>query len=143
MFYERYLKSGVALTPFDSINNNKSLYPYPEFNTFMQLHKDLLLVRPDFAVKNPQTAKVIVELGSLDQKKIKPGFNDILQSVLSGAEKDAAGLLKSYNNKMNKGLEDAVNKVKASGTNVSINDFAFPNWNPKKDYTADDYKALK
>jgi multiple sugar transport system substrate-binding protein len=143
MFYEKYLHSGVALTPFDSINNNKSLYPYPEFNTFMQLHKDLLLVRPDIAVKNPQTAKVIVELGSLDQQKIKPGYSDILSSVLSGAEKDAAGLLKSYNDKMNKGLEDAVNKVKASGTNVSINDFAFPNWDPKKDYTPDDYKALK
>ncbi|CAG7623135.1 hypothetical protein PAESOLCIP111_02486 [Paenibacillus solanacearum] len=143
MFYERYLKSGVALTPIDSINNNKALYPYPEFNTFMQLHKDLLRVRPDYAVRNAQTAKVIVELGSLDQPKVKPGFNDILQSVLSGAQKDAAGSLKAYNDKLNKGLEEAVTKVKAAGGSVSLNDFKFPNWDPKKDYTADDYKALK
>ncbi|CAG7637438.1 ABC transporter substrate-binding protein [Paenibacillus allorhizosphaerae] len=143
MFYDRYLKSGVALTPIDSINNNKSLYPYPEFNTFMQLHKDLLRVRPDYAVRNAQTAKVIVELGSLDQPKVKPGFNDILQSVLSGAQKDAAGLLKAYNDKLNKGLEEAVNKVKSAGGSVSLGDFKFPNWDPKKDYTADDYKALK
>ncbi|ULL16574.1 extracellular solute-binding protein [Paenibacillus sp. H1-7] len=143
IFYERYLKSGVALTPIESINNNKSLYPYPEFNTFMQLHKDLLRVRPDYAVKNAQTAKVVVELGTLDQPKVKPGFNDILQSVLSGTQKDAAGLLKAYNDKLNKGLEEAVNKVKASGGNVSPDDFKFPNWDPKKDYTGDDYKALK
>jgi len=135
MFYERYLKSGVALTPIESINNNRSLYPYPEFDTFMQLHKELLKLRPDYAVKNPQTAKVIVELGSLDQPKIKPGFQEILQSVLSGGQKDAAPLLKAYNDKLNKGLEDAVAKVKASGVNVSLDDFAFPDWDPRKDYT--------
>ncbi|MFE5323155.1 ABC transporter substrate-binding protein [Paenibacillus sp. NPDC056579] len=143
MFYEKYLKSGVALTPIESINNNKALYPYPEFDTFIQLHKDLLKVRPDYAVKNPQTAKVIVELGSLDQPKVKPGFNDILQSVLSGAQKDAPSLLKAYNDKLNKGLEEAVGKVKASGAGVDLKDFIFPNWDLKKDYTANDYKELK
>ncbi|MEF3305594.1 ABC transporter substrate-binding protein [Paenibacillus sp. GYB003] len=143
MFYERYLKSGVALTPIDSINNDESLYPYPEFDTFVRLHNDLLRVRPDYAVKNAQTAKVIVELGALDQPKIKPAFGDILQSVLSGAQKEAAGPLKAYNDKLNKGLEDAVAKVKASGGNVSLDDFKFPNWDPKKNYAAEDYKALK
>jgi multiple sugar transport system substrate-binding protein len=62
-FYEKYLNSGVALTPIESINNNKSLYPYPEFDTFVQLHKDLLKIRPDYAIRNPETAKVILELG--------------------------------------------------------------------------------
>ncbi|MBW7458301.1 ABC transporter substrate-binding protein [Paenibacillus sepulcri] len=143
MFYEKYLNSGVALTPIESINNNASLYPYPEFDTFIQLHKDLLKVRPDYAVRNPLTAQVIVELGSIDQPKIKPGFNDILQSLLSGAQTDPQAQLKAYTDKLNKGLGDAVDKVKASGVNVGLNDFAFPNWDLAKDYTADDYKALK
>jgi multiple sugar transport system substrate-binding protein len=84
------------------------------------LQKDLLRVKPDYAMKNPQTAKVIVELGSIDQPKIKPGYSDILQSVLTGAQKDTAGLLKASNDK---GFEDAVNKVKASGVNVSLKRF--------------------
>ncbi|GFZ80240.1 sugar-binding protein [Paenibacillus marchantiophytorum] len=143
MFYEKYLKSGVALTPIDSINTNKSLYPYPEFETFIQLHKDLLRVRPDYAVRNPQTAKVIVELSSIDQPKIKPGYNEILQALLSGAQKDASSQLKGYNDKLNKGLEDSVSKVKTSGANVDLKDFAFPNWDLKKDYTTNNYKELK
>ncbi|BCG58237.1 ABC transporter substrate-binding protein [Paenibacillus sp. URB8-2] len=143
LFYEKYLKSGVALSPIASINNNQSLYPYPEFNTFIQLHKDLLKLRPDYAIRNPQTAKVIVELGSLQQPKVKPGYSDILQSVLTGAEKDLQPLLKDYDEKLNKGLDDAVDKVKASGVQVSREDFSFPNWQPDQDYTPDDYQQLK
>ncbi|WP_051620944.1 ABC transporter substrate-binding protein [Paenibacillus sp. UNC451MF] len=142
-FYEKYLKSGVALTPIESINNNKSLYPYPEFNTFIDLHQNLLKERPDYAVRNPQTAKVIVELGSLQQPKIKPSYGDILQSVLTGAQKDLPALLKSYNDKMNKGLEDAVIKVKGSGVKVELTDFQFPNWDTSKDYKPEDYSQLR
>lgn len=142
-FYTKYLNSGVALTPIDSINNDASLYPYPEFNTFLQLHKDLLKIRPDYAVRNPETAKVIVELGSLQQPKIKPGYSDILQSVLTGAEKDLPSLLQAYDEKLNKGLADAVEKVKADGVQVDLTDFQFPNWDISKDYKADDYAQQK
>lgn len=140
LFYEKYINSGVALTPIDSINNNKSLYPYPEFEQFLKLHKEELKLRPDYAIQNPETAKVIVELGSFSQTKIKPGFSDILQAVLTGAQSDAPSLLKAYDEKLNKGLDDAVNKVKASGVQVSRDDFTFPNWDVSKDFTADDYR---
>ncbi|SFJ76507.1 multiple sugar transport system substrate-binding protein [Paenibacillus sp. UNC496MF] len=142
-FYTKYLQSGVALTPLDSINQDTSLYPYPEFNTFLKLHKDLLKLRPDYAVRNPETAKVIVELGSLQQPKVKPGYSDILQSVLTGAEKDLPALLQAYDEKLNKGLADAVGKAKSEGAKVDITDFQFPNWDAGKDYTVDDYVKLK
>ncbi|MFC5649713.1 ABC transporter substrate-binding protein [Paenibacillus solisilvae] len=145
LFYEKYLHSGVALTPIATINENKSLYPYPEFDTFLQLHQSELKLRPDNAIRNPQTAKVIVEMGSLTQPKIKPAYSDILQSVLIGAqsEKDIAKLLQAYDEKLNKGLDDAIAKVSGAGTNVSRDDFTFPNWDASKDYTQDDYKQLK
>jgi len=44
---------------------------------------------------------------------------------------------------MNAGLQDAIDKVKKSGSDVSLNDFTFPNWDPSKDYTEDAYKSLK
>ncbi|EGL18383.1 MULTISPECIES: extracellular solute-binding protein [unclassified Paenibacillus] len=143
LFYENYLNKGVALTPIESINNDKKLYPYPEFEQFVRLHKDLLHERPNYAVRNPQTAKVIVELGALSQPKIKPAFGEILQAGLTGAQKDWAGALKAYNDKADKGLDDAIGKIKSGGVNVSRNDFAFPNWNPDKDFTEEDYKQLK
>ncbi|MBM7563913.1 ABC transporter substrate-binding protein [Paenibacillus sacheonensis] len=142
LFYEKYLHSGVALTPIASINDDASLYPYPEFNTFLELHKSELKLRPDYAIRNPLTAKVIVELGSLAQPKIKPGYGNILQSVLIGAGsgKDIATQLKAYDEKLNKGLDDAIAKVKGEGANVSRDDFTFPDWDGTKDFTLDDYK---
>ncbi len=140
LFYEKYLNRGVALTPIESINSNKSLYPYPEFGQFVQLHKELLHERPNYAVKNPQTAKVIVELGALSQPKIKPSYGEILQAALTGAQKDWTGALRAYNDKANKGLDDAINKLKSGGSDVSRNDFTFPNWNPDQDYLDADYR---
>jgi multiple sugar transport system substrate-binding protein len=142
-FYNKYIKSGVALSPIESLNKNKTLYPYPEYETFVKLHNDLLLQRPDSALRNPETEKVITELGAFSQPKIKPGFKDIMQSLMTGAQKDVDGLMKSYNEKMNKGLNDAVEKAKQAGAKVSMNDFIFPNWDLNKDYTEKDYKDLK
>ncbi|ANE48747.1 ABC transporter substrate-binding protein [Paenibacillus swuensis] len=139
-FYEKYLNSGVALTPIQSINENQALYPYPEFESFLKLHKEVLRLRPDYAIQNPQTSKVVLELGTLGQPKVKPGFNEILQSVLTGAEKDAPALLKAYDEKLNKGLDDALKKVTAEGVQVSRKDFTFPHWDATKDFTAADYK---
>ncbi|CAG7613891.1 ABC transporter substrate-binding protein [Paenibacillus allorhizosphaerae] len=143
VFYEKYINSAVAVTPFPAINEKKSLYPYPEYETFVQLHRDLMRVRPDPAVRNPEAAKVIVELGTLEQTNVKPNFSELLQSLLTGAQKDAEGTLKKYNEKMNKGLQDAIGKVQNKGTKINPDDFTFPNWNAEKDYTAEDYGLTK
>ncbi|MDR6550846.1 extracellular solute-binding protein [Paenibacillus qinlingensis] len=142
-FYEKYMKSGVALTPFAKLNDNKSLYPYPEYATFVKLHQDLLRVRPEFSVRNPEAAKVIAEVGGADQPNVKPTMNDILQMLLTGAQKDADSLLKQYDEKLNKGLQDGINKMKQGGAKITPEEFIFPNWDPSKDYTDNDYKALK
>lgn len=142
-FYEKYINSAVAVSPFPKLNEQKSLYPYPEYETFVQLHRDLMFVRPDPAIRNRDAAKVLVELGTIDQPKIKPSFNELVQSLLTGAQKDPEGSIKAYNDKLNKGLQDAISKVQGSGGKVSPDDFAFPNWVENKDYPDEAYKSLK
>jgi multiple sugar transport system substrate-binding protein len=144
LFYNKYIKSGVALTPIDSINKDNSNYPYPEFEQFYQLHNEHLRLRPDASVRNQETTKVISELGSLKQPKIKPTIDELMQKlIITGNENEVEKSLKDYNAKVNKGLEDAVNKIKQAGSKVDLNDFVFPNWDPTKDYSEQDYMSLK
>ncbi|MEF3304702.1 ABC transporter substrate-binding protein [Paenibacillus sp. GYB003] len=143
LFYERFMKSGVALAPIEKLNADKSKYPYPEYETFAKLHRDVLRLRPDPAVRNPEVAKALAEIGGMGQPKIKPSFNEILQAVITGAEKDPDGALKQYNEKMAKGFKEGVDKVKQGGAKVETGDFGFPNWDADKDYTTQDYEALK
>ncbi|MDF2963552.1 MAG: transporter substrate-binding protein [Paenibacillus sp.] len=144
LFYNKYIKGGVALTPIESINKDKNNYPYPEFEQFYQLHTDHWRLRPDPSIRNQETTKVISELGSMKQPKIKPSIDEVIQKlIITGNENEVEKSLKDYNAKVNKGLEDAVNKVKQAGGKVDMSDFMFSNWDPAKDYTEQDYKASK
>jgi multiple sugar transport system substrate-binding protein len=142
-FYKIYMQKGIALTPMPAVNQDKSNHPWPEFASFVALHEDLMRISPSTAVRNPETAKVYAELGNTDQPKIKPNIGEIVQMYLMGKENDIDGALKSYNEKMNSGLKEAIDKLKQSGVEVSHNDFVFPNWDPYKDYTPEDYKVLE
>jgi ABC-type glycerol-3-phosphate transport system substrate-binding protein len=141
-FYEQFLRTGIGLTPIDNVNKNRSFYPYPEFETLVQLTNNLLRTRPDFAIRNPETWKVISNMGSIQQPKIKPDYKEIVSLILSGARKDVDVLLKEYNDKLNNGLNEAIEKANKEGVKVSENDFKFPNWDGAKDYTEKDYSEL-
>ncbi|TBL78989.1 ABC transporter substrate-binding protein [Paenibacillus thalictri] len=142
-FFKSTLQSGVSMTPIDELNKDKSLYPYPEFNTFYNLHMTEMRLGPSTTKRNPNTANVIAELGEMRQSKIKPIFGDLLITLLMEDKGNVDSVLKDYNSKLNAGLQAAIDKVNKSGAEVSLNDFTFPNWDPAKDYTDDMYKALK
>jgi multiple sugar transport system substrate-binding protein len=142
-FYNKVLQGGVVLSPIEELNKDKSAYPYPEFETFAQLHDDLLRTVPDPVIRNPQVQKVMEAVGGINQPAIKPSIGELLQMIITGKEKDIEGTLKAYNDKMNQGLLDGIKKAQDGGAKVSENDFVFPNWDPFKNFTDEDYKTLK
>jgi multiple sugar transport system substrate-binding protein len=142
-FFKSTIQSGASLSPIDELNADESLYPYPEYKVFFNIHQDTMRESPNYAIANPETALVIGELGHIRQTKIKPTFGELLLNLLVDDKLDAAALMKDYASKMNKGLQDAIDKVSATGVKVSRDDFTFPNWDPSKDYTQSDYDALK
>jgi multiple sugar transport system substrate-binding protein len=131
--------SGVSLSPMPEINQDESIYPYPEFKTFYDLHNQYLRIQPDPAIRNPDAGKVIRELGGMGQQKVQPDISSITQMYLLGKSTDLQGMLHAYNKKMNEGLLRAIDKVTGLGGNVSIDDFAFPDWNPAEDYSSANY----
>lgn len=142
-FFKSTIQSGASLSPIDELNADESLYPFPEYKVFYDLHQSTMRVGPNYAIRNPDTAVVLSELGHIRQPKIKPTFGELLLKMLVDEKTDAAAEMKDYAAKLNKGLQDAIDKVSSSGTKVSLDDFIFPNWDPAKDYTQSDYDALK
>ena len=71
-------------------------------------------------------------------KDVQPSLGSIVQGVLAQSITDYAGELKKLSDAS---TEEWKRASEAIGLDVST--FEFPNWDVTKDYTEEDYKALK
>jgi multiple sugar transport system substrate-binding protein len=92
---------------------------------------------PQVELRNPDVATVRLAL-----KPVTPIWQDLMQGLFTGDLRNPKAQFAKYNSALEKSLDDAIAAAKKKGSTVSRDDFAFPNWNPQKDYTAADYQAL-
>ena len=86
-------------------------------------------VSPEPFVKNPEAGKV-------EWPKTSPLPEEIYAaSLVKGGLSSFVAAAKKWNEAQETALERNIEKAKASGANVSRDDFIFPDWNPLKDYT--------
>ncbi|MFD2081726.1 multiple sugar transport system substrate-binding protein [Actinopolymorpha cephalotaxi] len=95
-------------------------------------------VAPRPELRNPDVAKVNIAL-----KVVTPNLTDVLQGLLTGQLSDPRKQFASLQSKLDAALDTAIATAKKKGSTVTRDDYAFGNWDPAKDYTGDDYKALK
>lgn len=107
---------------------------HPAYKKLIGWFADQVFLAPEAVVKNPQTSKVAAET-----KAIKPGLGDIVQGAFSGDVTDVRGALQELSDKSNAERERAIGAAKAKGAEVSADDYAFPDWQPKADYGKDKY----
>jgi multiple sugar transport system substrate-binding protein len=88
-------------------------------------------------VRNSDENQVYLEL-----KHIHPDFGEVVQGIYTGQISNAKAAVKDLNDKMNAELDRAIKAAQGKGAKVSRDDFVFPNWDPTKDYTKDDYQTL-
>lgn len=107
---------------------------HPAYKKLIGWFADQVFLAPESVVKNPQTSKVGAET-----KAIKPGLGDIVQGAFSGDVPDVPAALKELSDKSNAERERAVEAARKKGAEVSLDDYAFPNWKPRADYGKDQY----
>lgn len=90
----------------------------------------------------PQQRNVVAGDVILAQGAVKPSLNDVVQGILSGQIKDIKGALKDLSDRTEADLDQAIKTVQARGEKVSRNDWVFPNWDPGRDYSQQDYSKL-
>lgn len=93
---------------------------------------------PEPQVRNPEVADVYAELTT-----ITPNIGDIYVGYVTGAISDWESALDEYNQAMNEELDRAIETCQAMGSNVSREDWIFPNYVQGESYTADKYAELQ
>ncbi|WP_419999547.1 ABC transporter substrate-binding protein [Streptomyces boninensis] len=109
---------------------------HPTYKQVVALFQDAVFKAPAPAKKNPDVAKVQAE-----QKSPQPQLGEVVQGLFSGDLTSVRGELKKLSDRNAKDREQAMAKAKKKGAKVDVDSWAFPNWEPRKDYTADMYKA--
>lgn len=93
--------------------------------------------RPEPVIRNPEVALLAEK-----QKPVTPSFGEVVQAALLGETDDVRAELRKLQDRSDRLLDQAVAEARKEGVKVSREDFVFENWDPARDYTAADYKAL-
>lgn len=107
---------------------------HPTYRTLIDWFAKAAFLSPMPAVKNPDIAKVNAEMKAID-----PDLGTTVQGLFSGDLRDVRGALKDLSDRSEKARENALAAAKKNGAQVELDDWAFPNWQPRRDYTRDMY----
>ena len=136
IYQSKVVEAGGAFSTVKGVNDK--YLKSPELMSYYKVFAEYGRFAPDPIVRNPDIAKVYAEI-----KEIHPNVAELLQGVVAGAVKDPQKALKDLSERSETELARAVEAAKAKGAKVEMQDFTFPNWDPMKDYVAEDYKALQ
>jgi multiple sugar transport system substrate-binding protein len=128
------MESQVALT---GGMNSVPLYPealekadvHPTFRSAAQMMTDTIHLAPSAIVRNPDVSRVAAAM-----KPVHPNLGEIVSGVMTGDVPDARKALKELSGKLEEERARAIQKVKAEGGTVSVDDWAFPDWTRGTDY---------
>lgn len=107
---------------------------HESYKKVIELYKKDVFLAPSSLVANSDVADV-----TANTKPVKPDLGDILGGTLSGDVKDIPAALRELTEKSAEAHGQAIDKAKKDGAKVSEDDFRFPNWEPRTDYTAEKY----
>ena len=102
----------------------------------VQIMSDLRVTLPLPQVANADVAQVL-----LAQKAVTPSFADIVQGIMTGQVADIGTALSDLQSRADRSLDDAIAAAQKKGAQVSRDNWKFPNWDPEKNYTLDDYAS--
>lgn len=129
------ITGGSDPSVYESANKNAPLahqmrQAYKVFDKTMRLG-------PDPRIRNPDTAQVY-----LNMKRPTPSFGETVQGIFSGQLGDPKSAMQDLNDRYEHAFDDAIKAAQDDGYDVSRDDYVFPNWDPTKDYTPEQYKEL-
>ncbi len=127
--YQKGLASGMDQPPLDLsvVQTADVIDPYRKLCGWFA---DTVKRAPEAIVRNPQIAKV-----QAAAKPISPHLGDIVQGYLGGDISDLRQALRQLSAAFSADRERALAVAKKAGADVSLDDYAFPDWKPGTDYT--------
>lgn len=108
---------------------------HPTYTKVVGWFQESVFLAPVPVVQQPDIAKVNAEM-----KPIQPDLGATIQGLFSGDITDVRGALKDLSDRSEKAQKDALAAATGKGAQVELDDWAFPDWQPRKDYTLDMYE---
>jgi multiple sugar transport system substrate-binding protein len=108
---------------------------HPSYARAIQLFTERVRLAPSPTARNPAISQVQAEM-----KDIHPNLGEIAQGVFSGDVADYKAALKDYNDQLTAERDRAIKVVTDGGGEVSVDDWAFANWQPGEDFTPEMYE---
>ena len=110
----------------------------PKAKAAVALANASMHVAPRPELRNADVAKVNIAL-----KVVTPGLKDVMQGLVTGQLSNPRKQFAMLQSRLDEALDAAVVAAKKKGSTATRDDYAFGNWDPAKDYTSADYKALR
>jgi len=107
---------------------------HPAYKKVVGMFQDSVFLAPVPVVKNPDVARVNAE-----SKEVLPGLGETVQGLFSGDLGNVRAALKDLSDRSERDREAATAAAKRKGAKVQPEDWAFPDWKAREDYTADRY----
>ncbi|HEY8456007.1 MAG TPA: extracellular solute-binding protein [Actinopolymorphaceae bacterium] len=107
---------------------------HPTYRKAIEYFDQQCFLAPDPVVRNPAVAKVLAAM-----RDVKPGLPEIVQGAFSGDVPDYRKALRTLSDKMQAERSRAIAEVAKKGQKVSEEDFAFPDWEPGRDFGPGSY----
>lgn len=125
----------MAPPPFDLsvIDGSAAVEPWKRM---VDHYQQVVFIAPQATLANPDVQKV-----QAIAKPVEPGLPEIVQGAFSGDVTDVRAALKKLSDASSASREQAITKATADGAEVSLDDYAFPNWKPAADFTQDMYRS--
>ncbi len=122
----RWVTSGNGLSYWDE-DNDPNATDNAALKVYFAENPKINRIGPARTIRNPDIAKVA-------EAAVKPSEEDVVTGIYSGQITDIPGTLAQLEKDKNAAREQAVADAVAAGAKVSMEDYAFPDWDPSKDY---------
>lgn len=103
----------------------------------LEINYDQLRFRPAPAIRNQDATQV-----DMERRPITPNLGEIVNGIFSGQVEDWEAALQDLQDRANAELDRAIKAAQDEGAEVSREDWVFPNWDPREDYSLEMYDDL-
>lgn len=128
------IANGMAQPPLDlSVLADADVHP--AWRKLVGWYGEQVFLAPVAVIRNPE-----IELVTAEAKPVQPDLGTVVQGMFSGDVSDVRGALKQLSDKTQKDRERSLAAAKKKGARVELDDWAFPDWQPRQDFTTEMYR---